>query len=120
MIPETKANKRNEEYLETNYEEIKTFMDILEAVSKEIGLPIMRDETWINTHVFPYGKEIIVKRAFLHGALMKIDSVFLDMSFLLLKANWPQSTHLPMQQLRTETTLSCPTPFLSRKPTTLS
>lgn len=63
-------------------EQIRVVMEHLSTVSADLGLPIKRDETWISVHMFAYGKEIIVKGAFLPGALKKIGRVFFDINEL--------------------------------------
>lgn len=39
---------------------------------------IKREETWISEHIFAYGEELIVKGAFLPGALKKIGRVYFE------------------------------------------
>lgn len=63
-------------------EQINVVMEHLTTVSSDLELPIKRVETWISTHMFAYGKEIIVRGAFLPGALKKIGRVFFDVNEL--------------------------------------
>lgn len=84
FLPKIDADMSNDRYIlqDEDYirEQILTFMATLTRTAEEIGLPIKREETWISTNVFVYGKEIIVKGTFLPGALKRIGRVYFEVN----------------------------------------
>ena len=70
----------NLHYEETITSQLKEFIDVLEKNAEEMGLRIKREETWINTNMFSYDKELLVQGVFLTATLKSMSRVYFEIN----------------------------------------